>query len=79
MDMASSHAVDLDDAKDHLPELVTHATDGEEVILTRGGLPVAKIVPFERKRGKRQFGSARGMFEMAPDFDDPLEDVEEDL
>ena len=33
------------DAKDHLPKLIDRARDGEEVIITRHGKPVAELRP----------------------------------
>jgi prevent-host-death family protein len=67
-------AFDLGEAQVHLAELVREAARGEEVILTDGGEPVAKIIPITRARKRRQFGSARGLIHVADDFDAPLED-----
>jgi hypothetical protein len=36
-----------------------------------------KLVPYPVKRRKRQFGSAKGLISMSPDFDEPLEDFKE--
>jgi len=71
------HAVDLSQAQARLAELVQEAARGEEVILTEGGEPVAKIIPITRAQGRREFGSARGLIHMAEDFDAPLEDFRE--
>lgn len=38
-------AVNLADAKAHLSELVSKAEAGEEIIITRRGQPVARLVP----------------------------------
>lgn len=66
-------AIDLTHAQQRLAELVDEAAArGEEVILTDGGEPVARIVPISR--GPRVFGSARGLIRMAEDFDAPLDD-----
>jgi len=35
---------------------------------------VEDLVPEGGRTGMRQFGSARGLISMAPDFDEPLED-----
>ncbi|HEX2204283.1 MAG TPA: type II toxin-antitoxin system prevent-host-death family antitoxin [Longimicrobium sp.] len=69
-----SHAIDRGDAQDLLSELVGQAAQGEDVILTRAGEPVAKIIPIARAKAPRMFGSARGMIRMADDFDAPLDD-----
>lgn len=62
-------SVEVLDAAPHLSELVDVASRTGEVILTRGGNPVAKIVPIPSVRGHRQPGSARGSIHMADDFD----------
>jgi prevent-host-death family protein len=71
------HAIDLSQAQSRLAELVQEAVRGEEVILTDGGEPVAKIIPINRAQGPREFGSARGLIHMADDFDAPLEEFRE--
>lgn len=70
-------AIDLRQAQSRLAELVQEAVRGEEVILTDGGEPVAKIIPINRAQGTREFGSARGLIHMADDFDAPLEELRE--
>lgn len=72
-----SHAVELMNAKEQLPDLIAQATRQGEVILTQDGEPVAKIIPIARARAPRQFGSARGEIRMAADFDAPLEDFKD--
>lgn len=70
--------VELNEAKAHLPDLVEAAQNGEEVIITKENRPVAKIVPINsEQRPHPQFGSARGMVQMADDFDAPLEEFRE--
>lgn len=66
------HVIDLSQARSRLRELVQEAVRGEEVILTDGGEPVARIVPVDRAQGPREFGSARGLIHVADDFDAPL-------
>jgi prevent-host-death family protein len=38
--------VDLPEAKNRLPSLITAVEQGEEVILTRDGVPVARLVKY---------------------------------
>ena len=45
-----SNTVGSYDAKTHLPELLDRAHDGEEIIITRHGTPIAKLGPVKRKR-----------------------------
>ena len=60
-----------------LPDLIDSAVNGDEVIFTQNDLPVAKLVALPRQKSRPQFGSAKGMFVMAPDFTEPLEDFDE--
>ena len=69
--------VTLDEAKTHLVDLIEAAAAGEEVFITRDEELSVQLVPHVVKRRKRQFGSARGLISMAPDFDEPLEDFKE--
>lgn len=70
-----SSSIDLNRARDQLPRLIEQAARGDEVILTEGGEPVARIIPIARALKPRQFGSARGTIHMAEDRDAPLEDI----
>lgn len=74
--------VTQEEATAKLPELIDEAArSGEEVVILRGNIAVARIVPVtenaQRPVGKRQFGSARGLIRMAEDFDAPLDDFKE--
>lgn len=72
-------AVELTDAPQQLRELVEEATRSGEVVLTRAGEAVAKIIPLPGTRAPRRRGSARGMIHMADDFDATPEDFREYL
>lgn len=60
-----------------LPDLIESVIGGEEVVFTQNNLPVAKLVAVEQQKARPQFGSGKGLFTMAEDFDEPLEDFEE--
>jgi antitoxin (DNA-binding transcriptional repressor) of toxin-antitoxin stability system len=66
--------VTLDEAQEHLLELIEAALSGDEVIIVRDEGQAIKLVAVEAPRPPRQFGSARGLIEMADDFDAPLDD-----
>ena len=38
------------EAKTHLPKLLEQVSRGKEIIITRHGLPVAKLSPYDDKR-----------------------------
>ena len=73
----ANQAFELRYAQDHLAELAEQAAHGTEVILTRDGRPLAKIVPFVPMRRSREFGCAKGQLHIADDFDAPLEHFDE--
>jgi len=60
-----------------LPDLIDSAINGDEVIFTQDDLPVAKLVAMTHKKPRPQFGSAKGLFVLAPDFNAPLDDFDE--
>ena len=64
--------VSVHEAKTHLSRLLRHACAGEEVVITRSGHPVARLVPVEE--GRPVFGIDAGRFVVPADFDDPLEE-----
>lgn len=72
-------AVDLNQASTELREIVEEATRSGEVVLTRGGEVVAKVIPLRQPRAPRRPGSARGQVHMAEDFDATPEDFNDYL
>jgi prevent-host-death family protein len=65
--------VNIHEAKTQLSKLLQRVIAGEEVIIARAGLPVAKLVPIE-KPAKRLLGLDQGLFEVPADFDAPMPD-----
>jgi prevent-host-death family protein len=57
------------EAKTHFSRLLERALAGEEIVITRSGEPLVKLVPAQR-RARPNFGFARGQIAIAPDFDD---------
>ena len=64
--------VTIHEAKTQLSRLIQAAAGGEEVIISRGPKPVARLVPIGEVRGKRQPGSMRGVLAVGPEFFEPL-------
>jgi prevent-host-death family protein len=61
--------VDLGNAAAHLSGLVDRAAAGEEILIARNGIPVAKLVPLARQQQPRRPAGALGITFIAPDFD----------
>lgn len=68
--------VDIKIAKKRLPELIEKTISGDEIIITKGGRPIAKIVGISKRKKQRQFGTAKGLIKISDDFDKPLEDFQ---
>ena len=67
-----SGIVNVHEAKTHLSRLLESVRRGEEVVIGKGGRPIARLVPIEQARARRVPGSARGRFRMSRAFDAPL-------
>ena len=63
--------IGVHEAKTHLSRLLRRVAAGEEIVIARGGRPIARLVPVER-RERRVLGQDRGVFEVPDDFDAPL-------
>jgi prevent-host-death family protein len=68
--------VTIHTAKTTLSQLLTRVEAGEEIIVSRGRTPIAKIVPFTPAPSKRQPGKLKGKISIGPEFFDPLPDEE---
>jgi prevent-host-death family protein len=64
-------SVGVHEAKTHLSRLLEDVAAGEEVVITRRGAEVARLVP-SRPDGGRRLGVDRGVFTVPDDFDAPL-------
>jgi prevent-host-death family protein len=69
-------SVNIHEAKTHLSRLIEQVEAGEEITLARAGRPVAKLVPYCRRRQPRKPGLWKGRVVIHPDFDDPLPEFE---
>ena len=68
--------VNVQQAKTHLSRLLLRVEEGDEVVIARNGVPVARLVPY-RKKGKRRFGALKGRLTVADSFFDPLPEAEQ--
>ena len=68
----STKTVDISEAKDQLPELVSLVLQGNEIIISEGNKPLARIVPVTESKQTRVAGLNRGKVWVSEDFDEPL-------
>lgn len=64
--------INIYEAKTQLSKLVDRAAAGEDVIIARGGKPVARLTTVHAQRRPIRFGVLKGKVKVAPDFDAPL-------
>lgn len=63
--------VGIHEAKTHLSRLLRRVIAGEEIVIAKGGAPIARLVPIKPPKS-RVLGRDRGLFEIPDDFDAPL-------
>ena len=69
--------VNIHKAKTQLSDLVARAEAGEDIVIARANIPVVKLVPIVASKTSRRLGEAKGLVELAPDFDELPEDFME--
>lgn len=69
MSADSADQFNIHDAKTNLSRIIERVEHGEEIVISRAGTPVAKVVPLNRQVDRRGRGSLRGQLIMAPDWD----------
>lgn len=65
--------VGVHEAKTHLSRLLRRVAAGEEIIITSGGRPAARLVPVASS-AQREVGFDQSILKVPDDFDDPLPD-----
>jgi prevent-host-death family protein len=59
----------IHDAKTNLSKIIERVEHGEEIIISRAGHPVAKVIPLAGGIQRAGRGSLRGQLVLAPDWD----------
>ena len=67
-----SKAINIHEAKTNFSKLIVRVTNGEEIIISKAGNHVAKLVPISKKQKRRLPGSAKGKIKISDDFYKPL-------
>lgn len=70
--MKPIEAVNIHEAKTHLSRLLSRVERGEEIVISRAGRPVAKLIRYALPSKGRTPGRASGLIRVGSDFDDPL-------
>ena len=64
--------VNIHHAKTHLSRLVEDVAGGSEVLIAKGGRPMARLVPLRRDETPRRAGFLKGKLRIADEFDRAL-------
>jgi len=67
-----SRSINIHEAKTHLSRLVERVAAGEEIVITKAGKPMARLVPLAAAPRPKKFGLLQGQIQIPPDFDEPL-------
>ncbi len=65
--------VSIAEAQKRLPELIRAVEDGQEVVITRHGMPVAQIAPPPPQRRQVRLGGMKGRIQFEPGWDAPID------
>jgi prevent-host-death family protein len=65
--------VSIVEAKNRLPQLIRAVEEGEHIVITRNGKPVAQIAPPPPERRKVRLGSMRDRIRLHPGWDAPMD------
>jgi len=72
--------VNIHQAKTHLSKLLQEVEQGEEVVIARSGIPIARLVAWQtRPQPVASPGAMRGQITLSDDFDAPLDGLFESL
>ena len=64
--------VNVHEAKTHLSKLLTRVCAEEEVVISKSGKPIARLVPWDQEKKNRVPGLDKGLVRIPDDFDEPL-------
>jgi len=72
--------VNIHEAKTHLSKLLARVQQGEEIIISKADVPIARLISVNNRPSMRTAGSATGKIVIGADFDDPLpESIQEEF
>ena len=63
--------INIHQAKTHLSRLVEDVASGNEVLIAKGGRPMARLVPLRRDETPRRPGLLKGKLKISEEFDRP--------
>ncbi|MFH9473732.1 type II toxin-antitoxin system Phd/YefM family antitoxin [Streptomyces anulatus] len=73
--MEAARQYNVHEAKTHFSRILEQVATGEEIVISKAGEPVAKVVPLHPKVRRTGRGSLAGRIHIADDFDDLPHDI----
>ena len=64
-----SSKINIHQAKTHLSRLVEDVAGGSEILIAKGGRPMARLVPLRRDDSPRRPGLLKGKLKISEDFE----------
>ena len=64
--------VNVHEARTHLSKLLQRVQNGEQIVIARGGVPIALLSPVPAPAAPRVPGNDAGRATIGPDFEAPL-------
>lgn len=76
VELAPARLVNVHQAKTNLSRLLQDVERGQEVVIARSGVPIARLVGWSPPRQPvAPPGAMRGQIDVADDFDEPLDEL----
>lgn len=63
------HSSNIYEAKTHLSRLIDWSLAGEEVVISKAGKPMVRLIPYREALPERKPGLWKGKVKMSRDFD----------
>ncbi|WP_371602976.1 type II toxin-antitoxin system prevent-host-death family antitoxin [Streptomyces sp. NBC_01220] len=73
--MEAARQYNVHEAKTHLSRILEQVATGEEVVISKAGEPVAKVVPLRARVKRTGRGSLQGQIRINDDFDTLPDDI----
>ncbi|MET7860302.1 type II toxin-antitoxin system prevent-host-death family antitoxin [Streptomyces sp. NPDC005318] len=73
--MEAARRYNVHEAKTHFSRILEQVATGEEVVISKAGEPVAKVVPLRPEVRRTGRGSLKGRIHLAADFDELPDEI----
>lgn len=73
--MEAARQYNVHEAKTHFSRILEQVATGEEVVISKAGVPVAKVIPLRPAVRRTGRGSLKGRIRIADDFDELPDDI----